>query len=156
MRTHHSWDWANVHRLALKETRGILGPGPDAEDAAQEAAIRAWRRRATCRDAPGAWIRAIAHNEALRVIGRRRAEAPERHEWNAGDADGRPLPHDQLPVEITRLTGRECSDVEIGLPDADGAVRWLRISTRRVDDVPPPCTVIGSFADVTEERHTRE
>ena len=65
-----------MHRLALKETRGVLGPGPDAEDAAQEAAIRAWRRRATCRDAPGAWIRAIAHNEALRVIGRRRDEAP--------------------------------------------------------------------------------
>src|SRR4051794_34973179 len=76
MRTHQSWDWTYVHRLALRETRGVLGPGPDAEDAAQEAAIRAWRRRATCRDAPGAWIRAIARNEALRTVGRRREEAP--------------------------------------------------------------------------------
>src|SRR3954453_7637840 len=74
MRNHHTWDWATVHRLALREARIILGPGPDAEDAAQEAAMRAWRRRASCRDAPGAWIRAIARNEALRAIGRRRDE----------------------------------------------------------------------------------
>jgi RNA polymerase sigma-70 factor (ECF subfamily) len=74
MRTHHTWDWAGVHHLALRETRSVLGAGPDAEDAAQEAAMRAWRRRATCRDAPGAWIRAIARNEALRTAGRRRDE----------------------------------------------------------------------------------
>src|SRR4051794_41348361 len=71
MRNHHTWDWATVHRLALREARTILGPGPDAEDAAQEAAMRAWRRRATCRDAPGAWVRTIAQNEALRTAGRR-------------------------------------------------------------------------------------
>src|SRR5262245_53981957 len=76
MRTHHSWDWSHVHRLASAETRRVLGPGPDAEDAAQDAAIRAWRRGATCNDAPTAWVRAIARNEALRVAGRRRAEAP--------------------------------------------------------------------------------
>lgn len=76
MRTHHTWDWSRVHGLALRETRAILGRGPDAEDAAQEAAMRAWRRRATCRDAPGPWIRAIARNEALRAIARRRDEAP--------------------------------------------------------------------------------
>jgi RNA polymerase sigma-70 factor, ECF subfamily len=76
MRAHHSWDWKRVHGLALKEARRILGPGPDAEDAAQEASIRAWRRRAACREAPAAWVRAIARNEALRVAGRRRDEAP--------------------------------------------------------------------------------
>ena len=64
MRTHHTWDWSSVHELALRETRAILGRGPDAEDAAQEAAMRAWR------------LRAIARNEALRVSGRRRDEAP--------------------------------------------------------------------------------
>jgi len=76
MRNHHTWDWATVHRLALREARTILGPGPDAEDAAQEAAMRAWRRRATCRDAPGAWVRTIAQNEALRTAGRRHDEEP--------------------------------------------------------------------------------
>jgi RNA polymerase sigma-70 factor, ECF subfamily len=96
MRTHHTWDWTVVSQLALKETRAILGPGPDAEDAAQEAAIRAWRRRTTCRDAPGAWIRAIARNEALRVVGRRRDEAP----WDAvGELAGDP----PAPVELRDL-----------------------------------------------------
>jgi RNA polymerase sigma-70 factor (ECF subfamily) len=76
MRIHDSWDWTSVHRLALTETRGVLGHGPDAEDAAQEASIRAWRRRASCRDSPGPWIKAIARNEALRVAGRKRDEAP--------------------------------------------------------------------------------
>ena len=37
--------------------------------------MRAWRRRTTCHDAPGAWVRAIARNEALRAMGRRRDEA---------------------------------------------------------------------------------
>jgi RNA polymerase sigma-70 factor (ECF subfamily) len=76
MEIHHGWDWTHVHGLALREARAVLGHGPDAEDAAQEAAIRAWRRRATCRDAPAGWIRAIARNEALRFAGRRRDEAP--------------------------------------------------------------------------------
>jgi RNA polymerase sigma-70 factor (ECF subfamily) len=74
MRTHHGWDWARVHRLALGETRRVLGTGAEAEDAAQEAAIRAWRRRATCKGARAAWVRAIARNEALRAIDRRRDE----------------------------------------------------------------------------------
>jgi RNA polymerase sigma-70 factor (ECF subfamily) len=76
MRMHQTWDWSCVHRLALGETRRVLGTGPDAEDAAQDAAIRVWRRRATCREARGPWIRAIARNEALRTAGRRRDEAP--------------------------------------------------------------------------------
>jgi RNA polymerase sigma-70 factor, ECF subfamily len=70
------WDWTSVHRLALREACSILGPGADAEDAAQEATVRAWRRRSTCRNAPGPWLREIARNEALRVAGRRRDEAP--------------------------------------------------------------------------------
>jgi RNA polymerase sigma-70 factor, ECF subfamily len=86
MDIHRGWDWTQVHRLALREARAVLGHGPDAEDAAQEAAIRAWRRRATCRDAPAGWIRAIARNEALRVAGRRRDEAPlEAAQGVAGD-----------------------------------------------------------------------
>ena len=76
MNAPHRWDWKQVHRIALREARAVLGYTPDAEDAAQEAAIRIWRRRATCRGAPVAWIRVIARNEALRVAGRRREQAP--------------------------------------------------------------------------------
>lgn len=45
----------------------------DAEDAAQEAIIRAWRRRRACRspERPEPWLRTIARNEALRALERR-------------------------------------------------------------------------------------
>lgn len=61
----------------------MLGRSADAEDAAQEALIRALRRRQTCEDPrrPGPWVRAIAHREALRIAALRREEpldaAPE-------------------------------------------------------------------------------
>jgi RNA polymerase sigma-70 factor (ECF subfamily) len=73
-----AWDWAHVHRVALAETRSILGSGADAEDAAQEAALRAWRAQSKCRasDRPDPWLREIARNEALRLAGRRRPDAP--------------------------------------------------------------------------------
>lgn len=66
-----AWNWADVRAVCLRETRRLLGAGPDAEDAAQEALLRAWRRQATCRSAeePLAWVRCIARREALRVCG---------------------------------------------------------------------------------------
>lgn len=53
----------------------VLGRTADAEDAAQEAIVRAWRRRDACTGAPGPWVMTIAHREALRIL-RRRREAP--------------------------------------------------------------------------------
>jgi RNA polymerase sigma-70 factor (ECF subfamily) len=71
-RTDEPWDWGWAHRLCLAETRRFLGHTAAAEDAAQEAALRAWQRRLTCRlpDAPDPWLRQIARNEALRVLAR--------------------------------------------------------------------------------------
>ena len=70
------WDWGKLASACRAEIRRVLRDGPEAEDAVQEALARAWRRRHTCRTptAPTAWIRAIARNEALRAIGRRRLE----------------------------------------------------------------------------------
>jgi RNA polymerase sigma-70 factor (ECF subfamily) len=47
----------------------VLGPTGTAEDAAQEAAVRAWRRRDSCQtpERPGAWVATIARREALRL-----------------------------------------------------------------------------------------
>lgn len=50
---------------------------PDtAEEAAQEAIVRAWRHQGSCRrpDKPFGWLRQIAHNEAVRVATRRPKE----------------------------------------------------------------------------------
>jgi RNA polymerase sigma-70 factor (ECF subfamily) len=80
----HDWDWAGVRALCLREARRVLGPTTTtADDAAQEAAIRAWRQRARCRTPgrPHPWIAAIARREALRILAQRRdqpmAEPPE-------------------------------------------------------------------------------
>ncbi len=70
------WDWSALHSLALRQARAILRNHADAEDAAQAAVLRAWRHRASCRDAgaPEPWVGAIARREALRVAARRRGE----------------------------------------------------------------------------------
>jgi RNA polymerase sigma-70 factor, ECF subfamily len=67
-----AWDWAGLRRSAGLEARRLLGDPDAAEDAAQEAMIRAWRQRSSCRspDAPEGWLRQIARNEALRHHGR--------------------------------------------------------------------------------------
>jgi RNA polymerase sigma-70 factor (ECF subfamily) len=67
-----SWNWSDLRRMCLKETGRVLGDPHQAEDAAQEALARAWRKRHTCRDAESrvAWIRQIARNEALRLRSR--------------------------------------------------------------------------------------
>jgi RNA polymerase sigma-70 factor (ECF subfamily) len=66
---HRAPEWGAIHRLCLTETRRILGPGARAEDAAQEAIIRAWRHwdRRSHSDAVAAWVRTIARREAYRI-----------------------------------------------------------------------------------------
>lgn len=69
--------WDDAFGLCLRETRRLLSDRGEAEDAAQEAVIRAWRSsvRSEPVAAPDAWLRTIAGNEARRVWGRRlRAE----------------------------------------------------------------------------------
>jgi RNA polymerase sigma-70 factor (ECF subfamily) len=51
----------------------VLGSGQDAEEAAQDALLRAWRGRDRQRERGGEvwWVRQIARNEALRQLARR-------------------------------------------------------------------------------------
>src|SRR5947209_5103290 len=67
------WDWRMLARVALQEANRVLDSVHDAEDAAQEAVIRAYRPRPRCEtpEAPQAWIRAIARREAYRLYSRR-------------------------------------------------------------------------------------
>lgn len=70
------WDWAQVLRWCEVETRRVLGSGARADDAAQEAALRAWRRHRQCQAPHGrrAWVAVIARNEALRLASGERRE----------------------------------------------------------------------------------
>ncbi len=59
--------------VAVREARRYLGAAHDVDEVVQEALVRAWRRRGTCRGEDRMpWMRQIARNEALRLLERRR------------------------------------------------------------------------------------
>jgi RNA polymerase sigma-70 factor (ECF subfamily) len=72
------WDWSLIARRCRVEAVRIVRRREDAEEVVQEALARAWRGRGSCRtpEAPLPWCLQITRNEALRMIGRRRAGAP--------------------------------------------------------------------------------
>jgi RNA polymerase sigma-70 factor (ECF subfamily) len=74
------WEWDAARQRCLREARRILGNRDDAEEAVQEAFVRAWRKRAACRTpaAPLPWLLQITRNEAMRLAVRRsRRQASE-------------------------------------------------------------------------------
>ena len=91
----------------------MLGRCADAQDAAQEAIVRAWRRRHTCAEpaCPGPWVKAIARREALRIAGRRREEPIE--------AAPEPAAASHEEGAITRIAVRQLVS---RLPEPDRAI----------------------------------
>jgi RNA polymerase sigma-70 factor, ECF subfamily len=71
-----SWDWAELRRFCFTQALQVVGNQESADEAAQEAIVRAWRHRDSCRqpEQPFGWLRRIAHNEAVRVAARRPKE----------------------------------------------------------------------------------
>jgi len=62
-----------MRATARREARRFLLATHDVDEAVQEALVRAWRRRSSCRGADQMpWMRQIARNEALRLLDRRR------------------------------------------------------------------------------------
>jgi RNA polymerase sigma-70 factor (ECF subfamily) len=82
------WNWDLVRAQCLREARGVLGASGTAEDAAQEAVVRAWRRRDTCQtpERPAPWISRIARNEALRLVRPVRPETLEENDLGAEES----------------------------------------------------------------------
>jgi RNA polymerase sigma-70 factor (ECF subfamily) len=76
----------------------VLANGEDVEDAVQEALMRAWRYRHSCRStaARGAWMRQIARHEAYRLL----ARAPRGEELDE-EAEGH-MPGESDPDTIVR------------------------------------------------------
>jgi RNA polymerase sigma-70 factor (ECF subfamily) len=66
-------DWSRASQVCLRETARILSDRRDAEEAAQEALLRAWRYRGGQADSAAwrAWLTRIARNEALRRLSQR-------------------------------------------------------------------------------------
>ena len=70
-------DWHAARSRCLREARRVLHHREDAEEAAQEALLRAWRATdaGTTVSRADAWLAKIARNEAYRLIERRRRAA---------------------------------------------------------------------------------
>ena len=116
------WDWAALHARCLREARRVL-PGAEAEEAVQEALMRAWTRRHACRspDAPLPWMLEITRNESRRLLARR----ARRNSAAEGGSGSRELEaeDDQLVSTTTRVTVEQAL---ARLEDSDRRVLRLR------------------------------
>ncbi len=144
--TKPDWDWKEIRALCLREARRIVGPSTAADDAAQEAAIRAWRQRACCRTParPGPWVVTIGRREAFRMLAQRReqplADVPEEPSGDFEDLaalDLRMALRTMEDQEVQLLAGRywqDLSDSELaerfGVAEATVRVRLHRLRLR--------------------------
>ena len=115
-----SWDWAELRTFCFSQALRVVGCPDTAEEAAQEAIVRAWRHRDSCRqpDRPLGWLRRIAHNEAVRLAARRPNEVLV--EEPLADPDGRTDDQESLD---NRLLFRGIVGT---LSRADQELAWLR------------------------------
>ena len=88
-----SWDWGEAHRFCLRFAYRYAKNQAEAEDIAQDAMVRAWRKRDSLRDsgARKSWLATIVRNEALRELSRNRPLASDLVEVNLGSDDDRVL-----------------------------------------------------------------
>lgn len=100
-------------------------PRVEAEEAVQEALIRAWTRRQDCRspEAPIPWMFEITRNESRRLLARR----ARRERSGEGESDAREpeVEDDELTSTTTRVTVEQALS---RLEDADRRVLRLRYS----------------------------
>lgn len=102
----------------------MLRHSDDAEEAVQEALVRAWRRRDSCQspDAPLPWMLQITRNEAFRMReGRQRRDARETADEEAGESV--PARDDRLEEVIGAIAVQQ---LLWSLEKEDRALVWLR------------------------------
>ena len=106
------WEWGEARRVCLRLAYRYASNPSEAEDIAQEALLRAWRRRSTLRDRGrrDQWLASIVRNEAFRNHGRRRADPTAAIEALEGAEDERVLAAAELAdleAALKRLSRRE-------------------------------------------------
>jgi RNA polymerase sigma-70 factor (ECF subfamily) len=144
-----SWDWEALRQVSLREARRVLRSSDQAEDAAQEAVIRAWRYRGSCRDKrdPGPWVAAIARREALRRAVKPRQESAAQVRAAQVDPEAQhQIDHTPLRLDVNQvvssltpvdrrlldlryhrdLTHRAVAD-ELGMPEGTVKVKLHRL-----------------------------
>ena len=107
-----AWDWREVRAICLRAALRYTRDRSDAEDVAQEAAIRAWRRRGTLRHGQrrDEWLRMIARNEAHRLRERRSREQASEEPLRGSEEDTsleRLVEGAGVQTAISRLAGSD-------------------------------------------------
>jgi RNA polymerase sigma-70 factor (ECF subfamily) len=107
-----SWDWEEAHRTCLSFAFRYVKTRTEAEDIAQDAMVRAWRKRGTLRNSAArkAWLATIVRNEALREFARKRPAPTDTIELAYGQDDDRVLSmveRADLHAALERLNKRD-------------------------------------------------
>ncbi|HEV7770188.1 MAG TPA: sigma-70 family RNA polymerase sigma factor [Solirubrobacterales bacterium] len=91
--TDDGWDWSEAHRVCLRLAYRYASNPSEAEDIAQDAVLRAWRRRSTLREPERRkqWLATIVRNEAFRQHARIRPDPIATIEAHEGEEDERVL-----------------------------------------------------------------
>ncbi len=93
---------------------------------------------------------AYAEFEVDRADGRRLTAAG----WQVLDADGRPLPFEQHPLQRALKAGEGSTGAEVGIRrDADSPIRWFRVGARpRTDAEGAVVDVVAEMVEITDQR----
>ena len=144
------WDWQALRVFAVDQARRHPAPGVEPEDVAQDAILKAWRHRASCRrqDAPRPWVAAIVRQEAARRAARicetpvgevhdDRAVAPDLLDDLAPRLDleraMRPLSREDRQLLWLRYDAdmtQPAAAAALGLPEGTAKVRLYRLRLR--------------------------
>jgi RNA polymerase sigma-70 factor (ECF subfamily) len=106
------WEWGDAHRVCLRLAYRYASNPSEAEDIAQDALLRAWRRRSTLREADrrNQWLATIVRNEAFRQHARVRPDPTATIETYEGAEDPQvvaTVEKADLHAALKRLTDRD-------------------------------------------------